>query len=171
MGVDHGDQPMHHVIYDEATNTWSLVERIFDFNNDGGAHGYEHLAINYFTGELYYRRYSGFTGSYKINRCAAPCTGTTSWTIPWSTISTAFDQVAVGTGFWSGTLAGATGGVGAYILYGSGAPNGNLFIVNPTNGSLIATVSGFGGNSTYHSFFEYSPVKNVAVFGGGNDNP
>ena len=46
-----------------------------------------------------------------------------------------------------------------------------ICLVNPATGVVFASTSGFGGTSTYHSFFEYSPVKNVAVFGGGNDNP
>src|SRR5262249_48424457 len=35
---------------------------------------------------------------------------------------------------------------------------------------FFANIKGFGGNSTYHCFVSYSPLYNVAILGGGNDN-
>jgi len=92
---------------------------------------------------------------------------------PWSIATTygqGYQQVAIGTALWTGSLAGA-GSQGALIVYNGGEPNGQIAMWNPLTNSWFADIRNFGGVSTYHGFIEYSPVHNVAVFGGGNNNP
>jgi hypothetical protein len=83
---------------------------------------------------------------------------------------TAYVEVAVGTAWWSGTITGGDTN-GTLLIYNCGAPSGQVLLWNPTSNTWFADIQGFGGNSTYHCVAEYSPVHNVAIFGGGNDNP
>lgn len=167
VGFDHQSptEVMGHFMYNDATNTWSEP-----FSNPGltQGHGFEHIAANSFTGAAYFRQGSGtsVTPGY-VSVYSGGTNGSWSpfaWTLP-----ATYQQIAIAVGFWSGTLSGATDGVGSFIEYQCGEPSGELLFVNPANGVQTQSMRGWkSGNETYHCFFEYSPVKNVAVFGGGN---
>ena len=66
------------------------------------------------------------------------------------------------------------------MLFNSGngtgeASDGQILAYNPLTNTWFYNQEGkapfFGSSSTYHSVIEYSPQKNVAVYGGGNAAP
>jgi hypothetical protein len=171
VGGDHGGNKTSHFRYLEASNTFVLVQ-----DNTGltPSHGYDHNDVNPYTGDLYTRDYSGFTGSIKVFR---KLNGAASYTaIP--SVSGA-DQVAIGTCWWSGSFQGA-GSQGCYMIFNSGnatggANDGQIVAYDPLTNNWFYNQEGrapyYGGGSTYHSLMEYSAKKNVAVYGGGNVAP
>ena len=168
IGMDHGYPSLRHVRYSVATNQFVLVA-----DNAGIAtgHGYDHSTVNPYTGDLYHRMYSGFTGT--ISSRKKVLNGPSFVALPGVSAS---DQVAIGATWWSGSFVGA-GSQGAFMIFNSGNATGNLndgqlLAYNPLNNTWFYNQEGkapnFGSGSTYHSLIEYSPNKNVAVYGGGN---
>jgi len=171
IGQDHSYPALRHVRYDEATNQFILVA---DNAGLGSGHGYDHNSLNPFTGDLYNRLYSGFSGSLSFKKKAY---GTSSFvSIPSVPAS---DQVAIGTCWWSGSFIGG-GSQGSFMVFNSGnatgtAKDGQIAAYNPLTNTWFYNQEGrapnYGGGSTYHSLMEYSAKKNVAVYGGGNVAP
>jgi hypothetical protein len=101
VGSDHvGATPnMHHVRYVIATNQFVLAQAAPAVPGIG--HGYDHSTVNPFTGDLYHRLYSGFSGTISARKKAL---GASSFVnIP---SVAANEQVAIGATWWSGPFAG-----------------------------------------------------------------
>jgi hypothetical protein len=174
VAADHNYGRLRHVRYNVATNQFVLVAD--DSGLEWPAHGYDHNTVNPYTGDLYHRRYSGFTGT--ISSTKKPLgAGATVWNgLPNVSAS---DQVAIGATWWSGSFVGA-GAQGAFMIFNSGNASGNasdgqIIAYNPLTNTWFYNQEGkapfYGSDSTYHSLIEYSPQKNVAVYGGGNAAP
>jgi hypothetical protein len=162
---------MRHVRYDEASNQFVLVA---DDAGVGQGHGFDHVSLNPSDGDLYYRQYSGFTGTITVMRKNFGATDFTTLTTVKAT-----DQVAIGTTWWSGSLAGA-GDQGGLVIFNSGnsvdsAKDGQLIAYDPLSTNWFIDQDGaapfYGMSATYHSLAEYSAIKNVLVYGGGNAAP
>jgi len=175
IGEDHGYGSLRHVRYDERTNTFILVANDSGFGN-GLDHGYDQTTLNPNTGDLYRRMNSGFTGTISSRRktIGGAVTSLPNVTVP-------VEQVAIGTTWWSGSFAGG-GAQGSFMIFNSGtslgnANDGQILAYNPLTNTWFYNQQGrspFYGNvnnGTYHSVIEYSPQKNVAVYGGGNAAP
>jgi len=176
VGMDHNWGMQRHVRYDVRTNQFVLVTA-----DDGlgtqTQHGYDHNAVNPYTGDLYHRFYSGFTGSIRSFRKAL---GAGSFVeLPSVPASSGLEQVAIGATWWSGAFSGA-GAQGAWMIFNSGnannaATDGQIVAFDPLTNTWFYNQQGkapfYGSGSTYHSVMEYSAVKNVAVYGGGNVAP
>jgi chitodextrinase len=157
-GADHYNTP-NYMTYDARSNSWTFLGR----TPLAVSHGYDHNSVDPLTGTLYVRQF-GLGGQWTIWKL--PPGG--SWSVA-TTYNQGYQQVAIGTAWWSGPLAGG-GSQGTYVVYNCGEPNGQVALWNPATGSWFADLRNFGGSSTYHCFIEYSPKANVAVFGGGNGN-
>jgi hypothetical protein len=173
VGMDHNWGMQRHVRYDEASNSFVVVEA-----DDGLGtqvqHGYDHNTVNPFTGDLYHRFYSGFTG--KISSFKKVLGGSSFTALPDVAAS---DQVAIGATWWSGPFVGG-GSQGSFMIFNSGnalgnANDGQILAYNPLSNTWFfnkqAMAPFYGSGSTYHSVMEYSSTKNVAVYGGGNVAP
>lgn len=173
IAEDHNYGSQRHVRYVESTNQFLLVANDAGLGN-GPAHGYDHNAVNPYTGDLYHRLFSGFSGQISVRKKALGALGFTSIpSVP------AADQVAVGACWWSGSFVGA-GGQGCFLIFNSGnatgtAKDGHIAAYDPLTSKWFYSQEGkapfYGSGSTYHSLIEYSAKKNVAVFGGGNAAP
>ncbi len=171
IGMDHGYPSLRHVRYVEATNRFVLVA---DNAGLGAAHGYDHNAVNPYTGDLYHRVYSGFSGHISSRRKVLGADAFTD--LPDLTTT---DQVAIGACWWSGHFVGA-GAQGAFMLFNSGnstggASDGVIAAFDPLTDKWFYNEAGkapfYGSGYTYHSVIEYSEKLNVAVYGGGNVAP
>ena len=171
IGMDHSYPALRHVRYDVATNLFVLVA---DNSGLGQAHGYDHNAVNPYTGDLFHRLYSGFSGSISARKKVLG--GSSFVAIP--SVATS-EQVAIGATWWSGPFVGG-GSQGSFMIFNSGnsvgnANDGQILAFDPLTNTWFYQQQGkapfFGNDSTYHSVIEYSPNKNVAVYGGGNAAP
>jgi chitodextrinase len=173
VGMDHNWGMQRHVRYDERSNSFVVVAA-----DDGLGtqvqHGYDHNTVNPFTGDLYHRFYSGFTGT--ISSFKKVLGGSSFVALPSVSAS---DQVAIGATWWSGPFVGG-GSQGSFMLFNSGnalgnANDGQILAYNPLTNTWFfnkqAMAPNYGSGSTYHSVMEYSSIKNVAVYGGGNVAP
>jgi hypothetical protein len=173
IGMDHYYvNGLRHVRYDPATNQFVLVQEGID--GTGPAHGYDHNTINPYTGDIYHRVYSTFSGNISSKKRVLGSSGFVD--IP---KVPAVEQVAIGTTWWSGPFVGG-GSQGSYMVFNSGNANGTandgqIVAYNPQTNAWFYNKTGqapfYGSGSTYHSVMEYSPQKNVAVYGGGNVAP
>ena len=173
VGMDHNWGMQRHVRYDVATNQFILVAAD-DGLGSQVQHGYDHNTVNPFTGDLYHRFYSGFTGT--ISSFKKVLGGSSFVALPNVSAS---EQVAIGATWWSGPFAGG-GSQGSFMLFNSGnalgnANDGQILAYNPLTNTWFfnrqAMAPNYGSGSTYHSVMEYSAIKNVAVYGGGNVAP
>lgn len=162
----------HHVRYDVATNQFILAQPAPALPTIG--HGYDHNTLNPYTGDLYTRLYSGFTGT--ISSMKKTLGASVFVDIPGVA---AADQVAIGTAWWSGPFVGG-GSQGSFMIFNSGnavgsANDGQILAYNPMTNTWfynqVGMAPNYGSGATYHSVMEYSSVKNVAVYGGGNAAP
>ena len=172
VGEDHYWGSARHARYDAATNQFVLVQADAGLGNP--MHGYDHNAVNPYTGDLYHRLYSAFTGQISAKKKAF---GASSFTAIPSV--PAADQVAIGTCWWSGSFVGA-GSQGCFMIFNSGNAQGNandgqILAYDPLAGKWFYSQQGkapnYGSGATYSSLMEYSAKKNVAVYGGGNVAP
>ena len=173
VGMDHNWGMQRHVRYDVATNQFVLVAAD-DGLGSQVQHGYDHNTVNPFTGDLYHRFYSGFTGT--ISSFKKALGGSSFVALPNVSAS---EQVAIGATWWSGPFVGG-GSQGSFMLFNSGnalgnANDGQILAYNPLTNTWFfnkqAMAPNYGSGSTYHSVMEYSSIKNVAVYGGGNVAP
>lgn len=179
VAMDHAAGMQRYVRYSEATNSFELVTP--DTGGTSTRHGYDHNSVNPFNGDLYHRlALFGYESSGILVR-------------KWSYFANSFVdlplaptlfymQNAIGTCWWSGAFSGA-GNQGCLLIFNSGdsatggsANDGGMYAYDPTTNKWFWSTRGmapFYGTkgSTYHSVIEYSAKKNVAVYGGGNDNP
>ena len=159
IGADHNQAggPWH-VRYSESSNTFAsgpVAQPGF------AGHGFDHYAVNPYTGDLYWKDYAGGPLSRLAN-------GASTWT----TVATTFPSGLAGNitygcdwvnaGFY-GT--GAQGGLAIFSSYSD-----NIYIYDPLSG-WRPTITGPGTANSYHGTIQYSSIKNVAVFGGKNTTP
>lgn len=173
LAMDHNYGSLRYVRYNEITNQFELM------SNDVGLgsytqHGYDHVDVNPLTGDLYYRTYSVNSGSIKCFKKTLNSDVFAS--LPTVASDGGLEQAAIGTCWWSGSFAGG-GNQGNYLVFNSGtalngANDGQILAYNPlTNSWFFNRTSmspNYGSGATYHSIFEYSAQKNVAIYGGGN---
>ena len=159
---------LRHLRYVESTNQFIEVQAAPAIPGIG--HGYDHNSVNPFTGDLYHRRYDSTEVLRKVLGGSA-FSNVASWT--------GTPQVAIGTGWWSGSFAGG-GAQGSLIIFNSGnavgsASDGQIVAYNPLTNTWFFSQTGmapfYGAGSTYSSVFEYSAGRNVGVYGGGNAAP
>lgn len=179
-----GGWGMRHAKYDEANNSFATVEAQSAVYGTFAQHSYDHVTINPHTGDLYARS-GNAGGAQDIIVFKKPLSDRSVWqtTVPngpeqW------YSQIAVGTCWWSGSFTGA-GAHGCLLVFNSGASapppgsanDGIIAAYDPLANSWFWSQDGrapfFGAVSTgtKHSIMEYSSVKNVAVYGGGDANP
>ena len=161
----HGGTPGYTVMevqYLAASNTWSIVTN--QIPGITPSHGYGHIAIRPDTGELYVRQYAGGSGPETIFR--KPLGGSWAGNL---TSPTIYRQVAIGTGWWTGALSGSQA-MGAYLMWCQGFGVIQIYDPGLDRWQQIDHPDP-GGDGLYHGVLDYSPVKNVAVFGGGNAWP
>ena len=169
-GDHHGATPsMRHVRYLDLSDAFEDTQALPVVPGIG--HGYDHNAVNPVTGDLYHRLYGGNINLYR------KALGETTFSD--LTTLTASAQVAIGTCWWKGTFTGG-GAQGGLMVFNSGNANdnandGQISVYNPLTDTWFYDEVGkapfFGSGSTYHSVIEYSTIKNVAVYGGGNAAP
>jgi hypothetical protein len=172
---------MRFVEYDAATNAFVLTSKGIALWGAETAHGWDHQAVNPITGDHYYAHQGGGVQNLwaRRNTYAAPTTFTET-----SQTTAAYTQIAIGACWWSGAFTGGSGvgAQGAFMIFNSGdalsgdSTDGRIVAFDPLANSWVFNQTGMSpnyktGGSTYHSVMEYSAVKNVAVYGGGNDAP
>jgi hypothetical protein len=173
VGGDHlGATPnVHHVRYVVATNQFTLAQAAPAVPDIG--HGYDHNTLNPYTGDLYSRLY-GLGQSISVMKKSFGAS--TFINIPSVAAS---PQVAIGTAWWSGPFVGG-GSQGSLMIFNSGNAVGNsndgqILAYNPMTNTWfynqVGKAPNYGSGATYHSLIEYSSIKNVAVYGGGNVAP
>jgi hypothetical protein len=174
LAMDHNYGRLRYVRYVEPSNQFTLMA---DDVGLGGMtqHGYDHVSVNPYTGDLYYRQYSVNSGTIKCFRKAQGSVSTFT-ALPALASNNGVEQAAIGSCWWSGSFAGG-GTQGSLIIFNSGnalgnANDGQIGAYNPLTNSWFfnkpAMSPYYGSGATYHSVIEYSRVKNVAVYGGGN---
>ena len=170
MGSDHQGVPptswMEHARYSALTNSFSVIEPKGFLSGIG--HPYDHHVVNPANGDLYFTPYTGFSGSIPLYRKSFSG-GSYSQIFTFSPIS---DQATHGSAWWSGAFSGA-GAQGCFVLYDNGSGAGQLRCYDPLSGSQIYSnnsASPGANGDDYHTVVEYSPIHNVAVYGGGSIN-
>jgi len=166
----HGETPnMRHIRYNDLDDAFANVQGMGAVPGIG--HGYDHNALNPTTGDFYHRLYGGDINIYRKALGAGSFSSLTSLS--------ASAQVAIGACWWRGSFTGG-GAQGSLVVFNSGNSNnaandGQIVAYNPLTGTWFYNQVGkapfYGSGSTYHSVIEYSFVKNVAVYGGGNVAP
>jgi hypothetical protein len=162
LGGDHGGTFSRQVYYDAATNAWVDL----GLTNFGGVHGYDHIAINETSRDLYFFPYN----AQNIEPWRYSIANGGPWSLPNSFPPGGYIAITHGVAWFDGPLSGARP-QGALAMYICGAVNGELALYDPLNNSLLDDILGFGGNSTAHCFLKYSKVYNLAILGGGDLNP
>jgi hypothetical protein len=169
---------MRHVKYTETNNTFSNVELGSNVITQVG-HSYNHFVINPHNGDLYHRLAEAGTGNLHVVK--KPLASRTAWQ---STVPTGpehwYQAIAAGACWWSGSFTGGqgTGAHGCMMVFDSGSADGGptsgiVSAYDPIKNLWIYSQNGMAPNTTdtYHVVMEYSAVKNVAVYGGGNNYP
>jgi hypothetical protein len=154
VGADHNASATPHVAYSEATNTWSVLAA--HVGRNAFQHGYDHAALDVAGRTLYLREF-GLENHDVL-----------SWSIPsgpWQPIpdfpSTGWAQIGLGTAFIDGV---------GYAVYNCGEEGGQIMVYSPSANAWITDIKGFGGQSTYLCFAEFSPQHARLVVGGGGNN-
>jgi len=182
VAMDHNAGAQRYVRYDAASNSFVLV-RADDGNGNSTRHGYNHNSVNPYTGDVYHRlAYFDYEAAgILVRKWALGADSSGFVSLPLAT-KLFYMQNAIGSCWWSGSFAGG-GGQGCLLIYNSGdsaiggsANDGGIYAYNPLTNAWFWSSRGmspFYGTTgyTYHSVIEYSKKKNVAVYGGGNDNP
>lgn len=180
VGMDHNAGMQRYVRYSAATNAFEVVQA----DDGAGAatrHGYGHTVVNPATGDLYHRLAENhYEGPGPLVRRFAQSGG--SWTNLARPGTLFYMQNAIAACWWTGPFAGA-GAQGCLLVYNSGdsavggsADDGGIYAYDPLSNNWFWSarrMSPFYGTkgNTYHSVMAYSAQRNVAVYGGGNDNP
>lgn len=170
-----------YMYYDDATNAFVLGADVPSGAPVGVQHAYDHVTLNPTTGDVYYREYNT-TGNYRKPNGSTTMSARASWD------AHGWNQVAIGTAWWSESGFTGAGAQGSLIVYncgktvnGGNASDGQMTAYDPLLNSWFWDTSptdamapfndpGSSG-ATYHCLIEYSKAKNVAVYGGGNSNP
>jgi len=68
LGADDGEPHIYHVYYDEATNSWVDLGFLSGFGSAPGIHGYDQLALDPVTRQLYFNPYGANPQGTKVYR-------------------------------------------------------------------------------------------------------
>jgi hypothetical protein len=176
IGMDHDYGSVRYVQYNEASNQFVLITNDLGFGT-ATQHGYDHNNINPHTGDYFHRRCQ--TGEPSLLVSKKPVGSATGF-VDLPTVPTNYEQVAIGSCYWSGAFTGA-GTQGCFMLFNSGdsfgkADDGQIAAFDPLTNTWFWNQHGMApffetAGYTYHSVMEYSTKKNVAVYGGGGDAP
>jgi len=152
---DHADNPPRHIEYDDLTNSWALIDR----TSGVGSHGYQHCAVNPFTGDLYLRN----STSTNILRYT-----NSGWVNAFS-IADLSQVASIACTWWSGGLTGA-GAQGAMLIYSGNT--GVIYAYDPLKDRVFMAQRNIlpGIVGYYHVVSAYSARKNCLVYGGGNNS-
>jgi len=161
VGGDHGEPALKLFSYETATNTWHDLGV-----TPVAGHGYDHLTIDPSSRVLYHRQYGIGSDGNHVWQWPIVTSGPWSEIEPWPIGG--YIQVAIGSD-WFEKLDGV-GPAGALVVYNCGQPGGELVFWDPADQAWFDNVQGFGGDSVYNCFIEYSAVHNVALLGGGGTN-
>jgi hypothetical protein len=181
VGADHNyGANMRYVRYDAPSNQFVCVNAgaLID-SGVGSGHEFCGTAVNPYTGEPYYRHYTGTVGVAQFVVTKAALNGTAfSTALPLSPVSIV--NIVAGSCWWSGSLAGV-GAQGAFMIYncgnsapGGSANDGQILAYDPLAASwlnLKSTGASPWANGSYHEVAAYSSIKNMMVYGGGNGCP
>lgn len=171
VGMDHNAGKQRYVRYDDVTSAF-VLERDDTGWGSFTQHGYDHNAVNPYTGDLYHRLFGTFSSTIALKK--KPLASNTF--SDGKSVAVDAEQQAIGTTWWSGPFAGA-GAQGALLVFNSGyaygnANDGNIVMFDPLANDWFlnkkAMAPFYGSGATYHSVAEYSAKRNVAVYGGGN---
>lgn len=158
------------VYYVEATNQFQLIRNpVTEFQD---SHGYDHNAINPYTGDFYHRVYNGGNGSvpYPVYRKVKDGTAFTQIPNPppYST------GVALGTTWCNAGFLGS-GAQGCFLMFTPGEAYtnpGRILAFDPVSNSWFYNrdnrAPGINGVDNYHQVCEYSANGNFIIYGGGN---
>ena len=159
IGSRHNDVA-HHIVYDDATNTWS--EDPIPTNPVQG-HGYDHNTIDVAGRATYSRGYIGGGSSptapgrivmrFDLN--------TSTWGNLPPNLITPYATDALGLAYFP-----EMGGLIANFC-GENGNTAGVYLYNGTAWSRLGLANTYvmGG---YHCFAEYNPVRQTVIFGGGN---
>jgi hypothetical protein len=181
VGMDHNAGMQRYVRYDALTNDFQVIMADTGVGS-ATRHGYDHGALNPYTGDLYHRLAEyDYEGSGPLVRKLA--LGAKSFSNLARPKTLFYMTNAIGVCWWSGTFTGA-GAQGCLLVFDSGdskiggaANDGGMYGYDPLTNAWFWTSDGMapyfgsGGSATYHSVLEYSSVHNCAVYGGGNAQP
>lgn len=171
-GSDHGWGHIRYMRYDEATNQFVLVA---DDPGLGPYHGQDETTVNPYTGDVY-RRVDDSSSAIDVRR---KLVNVSTFSALGLLTGQPYQQVANGTCWWSGPFVGG-GSQGAFMTFNGGNSNnttndGQIAAYNPLTNTWFYNQEGrapnYGSGFTYNSLIEYSRVKNVAVYGGGDAAP
>lgn len=183
VGGDHNyGATMRYVRYVSASNTFVLLNAGGNSSDSGTGpgHTYDHLSVNPYTGDSYMLHYTGVGVSQIVATRAPLNTNAFSQSLPLSPQTVT--NITFGSVWWSGPFAGA-GAQGCLVVFNAGnsqpggsMTDGQITAFDPLSNSWFMSALGrapFYGTagSTYHEVADYSAVKNVMVYGGGNDAP
>lgn len=160
LGGDHNDpQILRHLIYSEATNTWT-AQGTPSFAGVPQFHGYEGLTWDSIGSRLFYRPY-GTMGVYQWSGSG------TSW-INFSSYASVLDYSSAANGCEFHPGRGATGRIMVWQL--DNTPNGELVERDLTSGawSSLASGSSMATAGDPHNFMRYDHIRGLMYFGGGN---
>ena len=180
VGMDHNAGLQRYVRFNALTNAFEVVQA------DTGAgsstrHGYGHSAVNPYNGDLYHRHAEVVTSGTGTTVRRWPGSSS-SWTNLPRPNTLFYMQIAIGSCWWSGSFAGA-GSQGCLLLFNGGdsaiggsVNDGGIYAYDPLANNWFWTSRGMApyygtSGSSYHAVMAYSAARNVAVYGGGNDNP
>jgi hypothetical protein len=172
LGGDHGWGHIRYMRYDEATNQFVLVA---DDPGLGPYHGQDETTLNPYTGDVYRHVDDNSTAIDVYRKLGSGSTFSALGLLS----NQPYQQVANGTCWWSGPFIGG-GSQGALMIFNAGNSNNNandgqIAAYNPLTNTWFYNQQGrapnLGSGSTYNTLIEYSRVKNVAVYGGGDAAP
>jgi len=156
VGSDHHNYdnlPAYYNTYDDATNKWVIVTR-----TTLGSHGFQHLAVNPSTGDLYL--------------LSVPTSGIYKWSNgSFDLIATVPENmsqlVAMAVCWWSGSFAGGSPQGVLTVCCGNA---GTIHTWNPLTRAWRTLPEMLPGQrGEYHNVSAYSVKKNCMVYGGGNN--
>lgn len=144
IGKRDGPNFYHWVIYDIATNHWSISTPSWSGSSDTG-HGYDHNTADT-SGNFYH--------------AVAPSNTVRKWNgTSWSALAD-----------WTQNNGGATGGLtwtpwnGGSLYYNDGI----IGLIKYNGSTAWDSIPGVAITGSYHDFSEYNSTANVLILGGGN---
>lgn len=166
-GSDHGASYMPEIIYDEATNSWSIAKAE---GLGSGTHAYGQFQVRPDNGDRYTRHNGGGNTSEPAYR---KMMGATAWTRLTETGSATYTQIGVGTAWWPGANSGKValsgmGAAGCYIIFEISLGTAMAFDPLANTWTALTVPKTYPPLDPYHTVAAYSSQYNCVVYGGGN---
>lgn len=164
VGSDHtGTSLTDFVWYDESSHSCARTTQAVPVV-PGIAHGFCLNAVNPHTGDYYFKQYGG--GSDVYWKPFASTNFSLKTTAPLNRTNITYP-----TCWWSGSFVGG-GAEGCLVIWNEASDNGQIVAFNPLNSTWWNQTGKTPSHSTqYNGLIVYSPVKNCAIYGGGNSAP